>query len=101
MTEFIEGDVKALYGSGSADRVRLLVGYEGDDSVADELEADIEALDGEVIDHVGRVTLRVELPESQVESLCNLSDVVSVERDKRDVDLQDGTDFQPRTSSMM
>jgi len=101
MTEFIEGDVKALYSSGSADRVRLLVGYEGDDSVVDELEADIEALDGEVIDHVGRVTLRVGLPESHVESLCNLSDVVSVERDKRDVDLQDGTDFQPRTSSMM
>lgn len=82
MPEFIERDVRALRGTSSSERTILLVGAKGD---RDELKEKIESINGEVFDYIGRSTLRVSLPKSQVDSLCEIETIVSIERDKDDV----------------
>lgn len=82
MPEFIEQDVRALRGDSSSERTTLLVGSEVD---RDELREDIEAINGEVLDYVGRTSLRVSIPISEVDRLCEIETVLSIERDKDDV----------------
>lgn len=97
MTQFIESDVEDFYDSRSSDIVTLLVGTDGD---LDELDEQIVKLGGDVHDHVGRTTIKAGVPESNVEDLCELPSVISVEIDKRDVKPQAG-DFQHPRGSMM
>lgn len=87
MPEFIEPDVRAMRGNSSSERTTLLVGIEGE-SNRDELREDIGALGGEVLDSVGRSALRVSIPKSEVDQLCEFERVLSVERDKDDVRTQ-------------
>lgn len=86
MPEFIERDVRALRGASSSEHTTLLVGAEGD---RDELSEEIEDHGGEVLDYIGRSALRISLPKSQVDALCEIETVRSIERDKDDVLPQD------------
>jgi hypothetical protein len=98
MAEFIEGSVRALFGSTETDPIQLLVGSRDN---REELEAEISELGGVVQEEIGRTTLRVSIPEQSVEELCTLPNVDSVEMDANDVRLQASEDFRHRTNSTM
>lgn len=84
MPEFIEQDVRAMRGDSSSEHTTLLVGSEGG-SAREELRDNIEAIGGEVLDSIGRSSLRVSIPVSEVDELCEIEHALSVERDKDDV----------------
>lgn len=98
MVEFIERDIRHLRDSSNSERTTLLVGYDGD---PDELAETIEALDGRIQDRIGRTTLRVLIPKSEVGQLFEIDSIISIERDKDDVALQSQGNFRHQTDSMM
>jgi len=98
MTQFIESDVRDYFESRSSEPVTLLVGTDGD---LNELSSEVVALGGDVHDHVGRTTLKADVPESSIEELCGLPSVISVELNKQDVRTQESEDFRFQAGSMM
>lgn len=82
MPEFIERDVRALRDASSSEPITLLVGTRGD---REELRDEIEDIEGEVVDFIGRSSLRVSIPKYKVDHLCQIETVLSIERDKNDV----------------
>lgn len=98
MPEFIESGVREVRGSDSHSTIGLLVGYKAGH---DEFEDALSGVETENIEAVGKTTFRVSLPENEVDSICNLEGVVSVELDKDDVYTLESEDFRSQTGSMM
>lgn len=98
MPEFIASEVRGMHGSSSSERTSLLVGCDGD---RDELGEAIENIGGDVQDQVGRTTLLVSIPRSDVDQLCGLDSVISVEQDKTDIETHSSGNFTHQTDSMM
>jgi len=98
MPGFIEQDVRAMRGVSSTERTLLLVGCEGD---RDELSEAVEEIGAEVTDRVGRAALRVSIQKRDIDDLCKLEEVVSVERDKDDVRPQNQGNLKRRRDSTM
>jgi hypothetical protein len=98
MPEFIDQEVRDLQGSESDERVTLLIGYDGD---RDELTTALTELDGDVEDHLGRTTVKAQLPKSKIDAVCDLSGVLSVELDEADVTQLNQGNFEHRTDSIM
>lgn len=97
MAGYIESSVQRMLDSASTERVTLLVGYEAPE---DEIKADINRLDGEVLDEVGRSTLRVTIPEKKIADLSDHSGILSIEPDNNDVRQQNSGNSHPPTSMM-
>lgn len=86
MPAYIDAAVTALRESDGDAEVALLLGVDGDRAeVADR----VEALGGSVDARLGRATLRVIVPESAVDALCELDGLTSIERDRDDVHVLD------------
>lgn len=86
MPAYIGAAVNDLRGSDGADEVALLLGVDGDRT---EVVDRVEALGGSVDARLGRATLRVTVPESAVDALCELDGLTSIERDRDDVQVLD------------
>lgn len=98
MPEFIEQEVADLRESSSHEETTVLVGCEGD---RDELGQSIREISGQVEGQIGRTTLRVSIPKSGIDDLCEIDSVVSVELDADDVMPQSQRNFRHQTGSMM
>jgi len=95
MPEFIADGVKQLFGSSSPETVELLIGVDGD---TDRVKADIQEFGGEIKAEVGRTTLRANVPVSEIEALCEVKSVISVELNRKDVYTQEGNLHPDQTS---
>lgn len=82
MPEFVDREVERMRASTSSEEVTLLVGFDGD---RDELRDDLHELGGEVHEYLGKTTVATSLPESEVDSVCDIEGVLSVEKNKNDV----------------
>lgn len=82
MLQYIDAGVEDLRASRSSEEVTLLLGVaEERDDVVTRLEqfgAHVEAT-------LGRTTIRVTVPKSAVDSLCELEGLKSIEIDREDV----------------
>lgn len=86
MPAYIDAAVNDLRESDADDEAALLLGVDGDRS---EVAARVEALGGAVDARLGRATLRVIVPESAVDAVCELDGLTSIERDRDDVQVLD------------
>ncbi|AEN06621.1 hypothetical protein [Halolamina sp.] len=98
MPEFIEPEVQKMRGSDSHNTISLLVGYTAGNDEFTNVLSGVETRD---IEAIGNTTYRVTLPEKEVDSVCTIEGVVSVELDNDDVYTLDSEDFQSQTGSIM
>ena len=96
MPEFIGQAVRRMQGSSSSEQAILLVGY---DENLDELAEEIQHF-GTVHKRIGRTTLQVSVPESEVDRLCELDSVISVESDEQSVSVLEQENFRHQPDSM-
>lgn len=82
MPEYIDTAVTRLRDSSSNVETTLLIGVSGD---RDEVAARIEESGGIVNAQLGRATLRVTVPESIIDDLCELDGLKSIEIEREDV----------------
>lgn len=84
MPEYVEPAVRDLCGRESDEVVDLLVGVSGDRT---ELARDIQRLDSRIesLEQIGRASLRVSVPISSINRICDLEGAKSIEMDERDV----------------
>jgi hypothetical protein len=98
MPGFIEQDVRAMRGVSSTEWTVLLVGCEDD---RDGVSEAVEKIGAEVTDRVGRAALRVSIQKRDIDDLCELEGVASVERDRDDVRPQNQGNLKRRRDSTM
>lgn len=89
MPEYIDAEVKDLIGSDRSDKRTLLLGVSGDindlSSNRENLAASVDSIGGEVLDRLGRATLRVKISESDISTLHDAEYLKSIELERCDV----------------
>ena len=93
MPEYVDPAVEKLRDSESEDRVTLLVGVSGD---REDVQERLRKHGATVEDSLGRATIRVTVPTSQVDVLCDLDGVKSIEIERDDVRILDSGNGRSR-----
>lgn len=86
MLQYIDAGVEDLRSSRSSDEVTLLLGVVEE---RDDVITRLEQFGAHVETTLGRATIRVTIPESAVDSLCELEGLKSIEIDRADVQTLD------------
>lgn len=82
MPEYIESEVRKIRESPEERTVTVLLGVSGN---RDKLADRVQELGGDIDARIGRATLRAEVPEKSIDTLCELEWTKSVELEKEDV----------------